>query len=134
MKSTVQILFGACVVYSLVTACGGSNVGSVSDGGILDALSNPSRDAQASSPQTIVESCSVDLGGYLLVEHSFPGMTVADLANVKVLLRLKTPYNGGYTHKPASGEFIFLQDGKIGAYCSNPTGDTIDSVVFIVPN
>jgi hypothetical protein len=148
-----RALAAGALVYAVMAACGSktaqdtaaSGVGvddassdKGSNGGWLDALTDPATEAHAAPPDVVTEPCNVthpDAGpGFLWAVHAYPEKTVNELSAVRALAHipdLASSTSGsnlpGYSYHVAP---VQLKDGSAAVYC----GGNYDSVTFILPN
>jgi hypothetical protein len=127
---------------SAVDAAGSGGAVAEREAGILeslvDALAEPVAEAKAALPPDIAtEQCNKTAsynggaGYYMYAEHLYPGKTINDLANIRVVTHL-TPASPfpGYEYQTGGA---YLANGRAAVPCGTNGSTSSDSIVFILP-
>lgn len=157
ISNVLRSLASGAVLYVVMAACGSSDSGGGSvdagSGGLdgadiidamIDDLGNPVKDAKADPlpPEVATEPCdksgtlSVSPASYMFAVHDFPGRTVNDLANLRVV-----GHYGNAGGKPMiagppyeyGGAVPSLRDGSATVNCGTSGALAYDSITFILP-
>lgn len=146
MKNAIKIVLGSFCVYAIVAACSasdgsrrpgaqasGGNGGN--GGGIMDALTDPVKDAHAGQTE-YTANCTKTFtyagSTYYYAEVAVPGRTAHSLAGTMTYI---TP-PAGSSALPAGYSWVSMaavKDGAVEATCTGPNAQQY-SVTFIVPN
>lgn len=153
--SALKFVLGSIVVYVAMAACGGGPDPLVSTGhdagvgpdgqtadstspfdAMLDALTDPVKEAAAAPPDIAVEQCDkLTLSGpqLLYAEHAYPSKSIVQLAQVVAIGHMKTlatqtipGYNDGMLP-------VQLKPGYAAVSCGPPGPNGYDTVTFVLP-
>lgn len=132
-RSAFLMLAGAAGLHVVATACsqGGSFAlagpgGTGGNSGTTTGAGAGSCTCPPAQFQTFVEPCPPGSTNFI-AQHAFPGVPAASLARVVAMANTNPPVYGSF---PGNTVITLVQDGVVGAYCSE--GGQV-SVTFVAP-
>jgi hypothetical protein len=152
--SAPKLVLGSIIVYVAMAACGGGPDPLVSNGkdagtdgqsldstspvdAMLDALTDPVKEASAAPPDVAVEQCDKisNLTGsqVLYAEHAYPNKTVVQLAGVVGVAHMKSVATQTLPSYSDAVLPVQLRPGFAAVVCGPPGPNGYDTVTFVLP-